>query len=366
MRDQISNLGRAIGLSDGSFDARPSCSSSGPTDLIATAVFAHVTWFENAFRYPVRFDLIVSSRTAVTLAACLIALLVLFALQRLLGDPNWPELALFKRMAIGAPTLVAVQSAVTLVFYGVQPALLSPAQRLGLTLPGLVLGGLELLVALSFITGLLDWAGAGLLALLVLVSFLTSAPLDALGNLYWLGIAVTVLFSGRQATEHGELRPPLRGLDRAWSARAVAILRVLTGIAIVASALREKIWDPELSAAFIRDHPQFNFPHQYLGLAWFTDDRFVLAAGIAEAVIGVLLVSGLLTRVVIVAMWVPFNITVPFLPPVELLGHLPIFAAMYVLLVHGAGVAPGEAPAEAARLPGSPAHAADAHEAGST
>ena len=31
-------------------------------------------------------------------------------------------------------------------------------------------------------------------------------------------------------------------------------------------------------------------------------------------------------------MFVPFNLTLPFLPPTELLGHLPIFAAMYTLL----------------------------------
>ena len=86
------------------------------------AAYLHVTWFKDPSRYPVRADLIVSWRTALTVAACLITLLLLFGLQRLLGDPNWPELDIFKRMAVGAPTLVAVQSAVTLVFYGVQPA----------------------------------------------------------------------------------------------------------------------------------------------------------------------------------------------------------------------------------------------------
>lgn len=326
----------------------------------AQVPWAHVTWFEEQSRYPLRLDLILSSRTALLLAACTVALLVALGVQRLLGNPHWPELGFFKRMAIGAPALVAVQSAVTLVFYGVQPALLSPAENLGANLPGLLVGGLEVLVALTFITGLLDWAGATLLGALVLLSFFTAAPLDALSNLYWLGIAVTVFFIGRQAMEHGDLRPSLQRLGPAWSARAVAILRVLTGIAIVAPALREKIWDPELAGAFIGQHPQFNLPRYYLGIAWFSDDRFVLAAGVAEAVIGVLLISGLMTRLVIVAMWVPFNITVPFLPPVELLGHLPIFAVMYVLLVHGAGIAPGEAAAAAGRLPGSPRLAADA------
>jgi len=319
-----------------------------------TTVYAHVTWFVDPSRYPLRLDLVLSGRTALTVAASAVALLLAFGLQRLIGDPNWPELGVFRRMAIGAPTLVAVQAAVTLVFYGVQPALLSPAARLGLNFPGILVGGLELLVAVSFITGLLDWAGAALLGLLVVLSFLFVGPLDAIGNLYWLGIAATVFFIGRQSIEHGDLRPWLRGLGPRWPARAIAGLRVLTGIAIVAPALREKIWDPELGGAFIHQHPQFNVLHAYLGVAWFTDDRFVLAAGIAEAVIGVLLISGLMTRLVIVAMWVPFNITVPSLSPVELLGHLPIFAVMYVLLVHGAGVVPGESAESADRLPGSP------------
>lgn len=75
------------------------------------------------------------------------------------------------------------------------------------------------------------------------------------------------------------------------------------------------------------------------GLSWFSDDTFILAAGIVEATIGVLLVSGVLTRVVILAMWLPFNASIPFLPPEELIGHLPIFGIMYVLLVHGSGSA---------------------------
>jgi hypothetical protein len=43
---------------------------------------------------------------------------------------------------------------------------------------------------------------------------------------------------------------------------------------------------------------------------------------------------------VIIAMWLPFNVTIPFLPPQELLWHLPFFGIMYFLLVHGADLAP--------------------------
>jgi hypothetical protein len=44
--------------------------------------------------------------------------------------------------------------------------------------------------------------------------------------------------------------------------------------------------------------------------------------------------SGVLPRLVIISMFVPFNLPLPFLPATELLGHLPIFAVMYVLLFH--------------------------------
>ena len=54
----------------------------------------------------------------------------------------------------------------------------------------------------------------------------------------------------------------------------------------------------------------------------------------------ILLLSGIMTRVVILTLLVPFNLTVAFLPPIELLGHLPIFGIMYVLLLYGSGAEP--------------------------
>jgi hypothetical protein len=121
----------------------------------------------------------------------------------------------------------------------------------------------------------------------------------------------------------------------------------------MAPGLDEKVWNPTLGAQFLAQYPHFNIMRSVFGLPWVTDDLFVLAAGVVETTIGILLVSGLLTRVVILGMWVPFNIGVPFLPPQELIGHLPIFGIMYFLLVHSAGIAPGESP-DRARPPAAP------------
>ena len=115
------------------------------------------------------------------------------------------------------------------------------------------------------------------------------------------------------------------------------LLRVTTGVALIALALGEKIWDPELGRAFVADHPTFNVLHAILGWEWFTDDLFVLLVGLTEATIGALLISGRLPRLVVLGMWAPFHLGIPLLPSQELVGHLPIFGIMYLLLVQGAG-----------------------------
>ena len=56
-----------------------------------------------------------------------------------------------------------------------------------------------------------------------------------------------------------------------------------------------------------------------------------------EVALGALLVSGRLTRVVVLAMWLPFHLGIPLLPAQELIGHLPVFGIMYLLLVNGSG-----------------------------
>jgi uncharacterized membrane protein YphA (DoxX/SURF4 family) len=204
---------------------------------------------------------------------------------------------------------------------------------------GLMLGAVEVLIGFSFVTGLGDRIGSLALVALVLIGFFFYQPLDVLAQLHWVGIAVVIFVIGRQAPEARRPRSTGWWDYRPSPEKAVIALRVFTGVAIIAPALSEKLWNPAIAEAFLREHPTFNLPHA-LGISWMTDDRFVLAAGSVEFVIGVLLISGVLSRVVIVAMWLPFNLTIPFLPPEELLYHLPFLGIMYFLLVHGANLAP--------------------------
>jgi hypothetical protein len=305
--------------------------------LVPSVASAHVKWFEDAARFPIRAELAWSERTALWLGASALALLWLSLGQRLVGRADWPNLPIFDRMAAGAPTILAIQAAIGLVSAAVRPSLLASNLVLPATPLGIGLALLEGAIAAILITGIADWLGALMLLSLVPLTAVLYSPSDALDQLAWAGVAAALLVLGRHSPDARLARPWLERRARAWAPRGVALLRVGTGLALIAAALSEKLWNPALGAAFLADHSTFNVVHIQLGQGWFSDDLFVLAAGIVEGTIGIVLVSGYLTRIVVLAMWVPFNLGIPFLPAQELLGHLPTLGAMYILLVCGPG-----------------------------
>ncbi len=307
--------------------------------LVPSVAAAHAKWFVDTSCCPIRSDLIVSERTGILVAVALLGLIVLYGLRRLLG-PDLPDAPFLRRMAAGAPTLLAVQAGIGLVAAAAEPALFAPNMALSVNAVGLTLAAVQIAIAFTFITGLGDWIGALALIALGPVGFLLFSPFDVLDSIHFAAMGVFVLVVGRAAVEPGHVRPwfARRGPD--WSNRAIRTLRILAGLAAVAPAFSEKLWNPELGAQFLAAYPHFNVPRALLGMDWFTDDLFVLTIGVVEGTIGVLLASGLLTRVVILGMFVPFHLGVPFLPAAEYLGHIPLFAIMYVLLVHPRHAAP--------------------------
>ncbi|MDQ4081409.1 MAG: hypothetical protein M3123_00730, partial [Actinomycetota bacterium] len=48
-----------------------------------------------------------------------------------------------------------------------------------------------------------------------------------------------------------------------------------------------------------------------------------------------LLISGALPQAIVLIAGIPFNLTLYFFGTIEMLGHLPIYATMLVLLVYG-------------------------------
>ena len=293
---------------------------------------AHEKWFIDPQFHPSDPALVLSERTLMALGVGAVAVLVLWGLQRLVGDALWPRLAIFDRMREGDVRLLAVQTAVALIYMAVRLALLTPHQSLPQAPLGFALAGAQLLIAFSFITRVLDRAGAALLMLMGLVVAVLFSPLDSLQLAFYGGIAVLIFVSGvgRRAVAP---QPPVS--EPEWGQRALVALRVLSGVAFVFIALGDKIWNPDLGVAFLEKYPHFNVA-RLVGVD-VPDETFALVAGVIEVAAGMLLISGFLTRVVIAVLLVPFNLTVPFLPAEEMIGHLPIFGILYVLLVNGPG-----------------------------
>src|SRR5436190_684469 len=69
------------------------------------------------------------------------------------------------------------------------------------------------------------------------------------------------------------------------------------------------------------------------GLEPMLDARFVLCAGSVELFIGLFVLFGLFPRLIILVVWLPFNLTLTIFGWSELIGHLPFCGAMALLLV---------------------------------
>lgn len=336
--------------------------------VLATAappVSAHERWFVPNDRHPpTDWGAIVSFPVLLALVASGATVVFLRWLQQRLGDPLWPRPAFFQRMEPAAAAILGVQAAITLIFSASRLELFAPNIELPANAVGFLLAGLAVVAAFSFITGVLTRWGAIIVGLLWLSCFAFVPPIEVFEQTIWLGIAVYLAAVGRGVvrTETGaeEDRSELTDRLLPW---ALPALRVGAGVTVLVLAFSEKLLNVELGELFLEEYPRFNVL-QWAGIDWFTDARFVLLIGIIEAMAGCALIAGYLPRLVILALWIPFNLGIIFLPPQELIGHLPILATMYVLLVRGTegvpapevseATAPAQRPASEAMSPAQP------------
>ncbi len=125
--------------------------------------------------------------------------------------------------------------------------------------------------------------------------------------------------------------------------QTMMILRGALGISLVGLALTEKLLQPELAMNVLQQYP-LNFM-AHVGIP-FSDKWFVLAAGMVELSVGLLLMLGWLVRttmLVLLALMVVSNsyfvmIDNHALALMELIGHLPVFAAGILLLCYSSTI----------------------------
>jgi uncharacterized membrane protein YphA (DoxX/SURF4 family) len=313
--------------------------------LAPATVLAHERWFvPKDEQPPTDWGALVSFPVLLALASGATTVVFLTWLQRRIGDPLWPRPPFFQRLEPSAPAILGVQAAIAMIFAATRLHLFVPNIKLPHDVVGVAVAALAIAAAFSFITGVLTRVGALITAVLVVAAFgFAEYPEEVVEQVIFVGIAFYLVAVGRGVVRYdtGQEEDRNELTDRLFP-HALIVLRVCAGVSVLVLGFTEKLLNVELGIAFLHEYPRFNVARE-LGFDWFTDRRFVLAVGIVEVTAGCALIAGFLPRLVVLALWIPFNLGIAFLPPQELIGHLPILSTMYVLLVRGTeGIPPRE------------------------
>jgi uncharacterized membrane protein YphA (DoxX/SURF4 family) len=148
--------------------------------------------------------------------------------------------------------------------------------------------------------------------------------------LHYLGFAAFFYLTGRGPYAVDRLLFPRLEPPARLSLWAMPALRAMTGLGLATVAFTEKLANPALAKAFLQHYP-LNFT-PWLGIP-LSDETFVLCAGATELLIGLCIAFGFFPRLVIVTAWLFINMTLTVFNWVELLGHLPLYGVMGILLV---------------------------------
>jgi uncharacterized membrane protein YphA (DoxX/SURF4 family) len=294
---------------------------------VGPAVLAHETWFTDA-RPPYDWSFAAEPVSlAVIGGAVLLAVLWRLAATRL-PSPELPFLSPLGRLAPWVPRLLAIHAGVSLLAQAARGTYLAPALALPDTPVGSALAIAEGVLGVWLITGFRIRPAALVLAASGPLGMPFYGVVPILERVDLLGIAVFLAMLPPGDTPGGAVET---GRDRL--ARPLLALRLAAGGSLVILAFTEKLARPELALAFLEDFPAFNILRE---LGFRVDDvLFVQVAGGVELLFGLLILSGALPQVAVIAAGIPFNATLFFLGTEELVGHLPIYGTMLALLVYG-------------------------------
>jgi len=301
----------------------------------------HERWFTDESRFPVQWGTWSSSNSLVPIAVAIGITLIATAIYRAQGRrsvvPGPISLGMpwdnYVRLLTWVPLVIGVHMGVTLLVSGVSRQLFVPNLELPVNLLGGVLGMVEIAIALSFIYGALARPAAAALGILWLVGMLVFGPLRLIEHTEIPGIAFFLFATGRGPLAFDMALDRLNKPVSSLIPYAVPVLRIALGVGLTIVAFTEKIWNIPMGLAFLADH-NFNF-FPYIGMPGIDDTKFLLIAGTVELLVGLMLIAGTYVRLIIIVTLIPFNLTLPFLGWRELVGHLPTYGILALLLLWG-------------------------------
>ncbi|NRA55853.1 MAG: hypothetical protein HRU23_17075 [Gammaproteobacteria bacterium] len=213
-----------------------------------------------------------------------------------------------------APNLILPPSLMMLGVVAQVAAILLSCISISLTGVALILVGLSLPIVFSMATGfdyLFEIIGVGL-------AYLCIAPtINANDHKLYQRLDI---FSYINKTQLQHL--------------AFVIVRLALGAQLITLAFNNKLLEPGAALLFIQDFPFYNFMFE-LGFEQYTHLHFVFAAGVFEATLGGLLMLGWATRFIALCLLSFFTITTILSGPTEIIGHLPIFGILAILILAG-------------------------------
>lgn len=289
---------------------------------------AHALWFSDA-RPDYDWGFATSPWSLTAAGIAVVAAVAWRVAARWFPRPELRWFAVIGRLAPWIPRLLAIHAGVSLLAQASRSEYLVPALELPPTWWGIGLGILEGIVGVWLISGWRVRPAAWLLVVAGPLGMLGYGVIPILERADLLGIGLFLaLLPPDDRAAGGRVR-----IDPERVRIALFGLRSLVGLALIVLAYTEKLARPELSLDFLDRYPAFNLL-QVLGLE-VSDLAFIQFAAGVEIAFGLLLISGALPQLVVIAAGLPFNATLFFLGATELIGHLPIYGAMLALLVYG-------------------------------
>jgi hypothetical protein len=288
---------------------------------------AHEAWFTEA-RPPYDWGFLAEPASLLLIgAAVAIAILWRLAAARL-PAPELRFLSPVGRLAPWVPRLLAIHAGVSLLAQAARGTYLAPSLPLPESPFGSALAIAEGVLGVWLITGFRIRPAAAVLVAAGPLGMPFYGVVPILERIDLLGIALLLAILPPEETPGGAVRAAPGRV-----ALGLLALRVGAGSSLVILALTEKLARPRLALAFLEDFPAFNVL-RVLGLQ--VDDlTFIRVAGSVELLFGLLILSGALPQITVIAAGIPFNATLFFLGTEELIGHLPIYGTMLALLVYG-------------------------------
>jgi uncharacterized membrane protein YphA (DoxX/SURF4 family) len=288
----------------------------------------HVKWFTDPSRHPTDYSLLLTFPVVVAFALAGLAIAVAAWVQR-----NVPEPRIFRaleRLAWLGPLALGVHVGVALVWAATIGVLFVPSLRVERDVFGLALLAVEGACGVLLLVGFGARVAAVALALLGVVAMMPFNFESILEQVHILGIAIFLFITGRGAVSIDRVLRRQRALKVPEApAIALTLLRACMGVGIAFGALTEKLLDPGLANALLTERPYLNIVAGF-GVS---NGQFAYVAGLTELVIGLVIVSGQLTRPVMAIGAALFTITMPVFGWLELLGHLPYYGIMLTLFI---------------------------------